>query len=103
MKAIGVAKAPAMLEWQRPKALDVLSAACPVSLIWVPGRAGIKGNEKADVLSKKGPGDQLICREPVLGMSTRCIREYVIGWMTNQYLTPWKNISGSQRQYHNLI
>ncbi|GFG34052.1 hypothetical protein Cfor_04905 [Coptotermes formosanus] len=79
-------------------ALEVLSANCPVSLVWVPGHAGIKGNEKADVLAKKGAGGQFIVMEPVLGISTWFIRQGIINWMTNKHPMHWKSMSGSQRQ-----
>jgi hypothetical protein len=69
-------------------------------LVWVPEHTGVKGNEKAGALAKKGSGDQFTGPEPVLGISTRCIRQGVIDWMTKKHQMRWKSISGSQCQAH---
>jgi ribonuclease HI len=53
LKALSAVKVTSMPIWQWQKALDVLLANYSVSLVWVPGHAGIKGNEKADALAKK--------------------------------------------------
>ena len=43
--------------WLCRRALDMLSSENEVTLCWVPGHAGVIGNEKADRLAKRGAAE----------------------------------------------
>ena len=53
---------------QRQQALNDISAWHAVRLYWVPGHAGVRGNETADRLARSGSGQRFIGPEPFLGV-----------------------------------
>ena len=60
-----------------------LPAPHAMRLHWVPGHAGVKGNEIADRLARSGSGQQLIGPQPFLGVSTQNIRKRMKCWLKN--------------------
>lgn len=75
------------------EALDKLSEKCEVALRWVPGHAGIIGNEKADRLAKRGAAGIRAARTetpiPFCALEMG-IRE----WVNREQLKGWKNYQG---------
>jgi len=67
-----------------------------VRLYWVPGHAGVTGNETADRLARSGSGQQFIGPEPFLGVSRQYIRKKMKHWMKN--LALWRDPCITQRQ-----
>jgi hypothetical protein len=72
LKALqAVRTSPLVRQCQR--ALNDISARHVVRLYWVPGHAGVRGNEIADGLARDGSGRGFLGPEPVLGVSRRDI------------------------------
>jgi ribonuclease HI len=59
---------------QCQQALNDISTRHAVGLFWVPGHAGVRGNEIADKLGKDGSAQRFVGPEPVLGVSRQNIR-----------------------------
>jgi len=57
-----------------------------VGLYWVPGHAGVRGNEIADKLARDGSVQRFVGPEPFLGVSRQNIRREMERWMENQHL-----------------
>ncbi|VEN63036.1 unnamed protein product [Callosobruchus maculatus] len=85
------------------RALDDISAKHKVSLMWVPGHAGVKGNEMADHLARMGSGNSFVGPEPALGLSANLVRKTTGEWIQNQHSLRWNNISGHLRQARELL
>jgi len=61
--------------------LNDISTRHAVRLYWVPGHAGMTGNEIADKLARSGSGQRFIGPEPFLGVSRQNIRRKMKRWM----------------------
>jgi hypothetical protein len=75
LKALQAAKTTSPLVRQCRQALNDISARHVVWLYWVPGHAGVRGNEIADRLTRSGSGQWFIGPEPFLGVSRQNIRK----------------------------
>ena len=67
LKALQAAKTTSPLVQQGQQVLNDISTRHAVRLYWVPGHAGVKGNEIADKLTRSGFGQRFIGPEPFLG------------------------------------
>jgi len=67
LKALQVAKTTSPLVRQCQQALNDISAWHAVRLYWVPGHAGVRGNETADRLARSGSCQRFIGPEPFWG------------------------------------
>ena len=83
--------------------LNDTSAWHAVRLYWVPGHAGVRGNEIADRLTRSSSGQWFIGPEPCLGVSRQNIRRKMKRWMKNQHLALWRHTCSAQRQVRELI
>jgi hypothetical protein len=88
-------------QWQQT--LNDISARHAVKLYWVPGHAGVRGNEIANRLAKSGSGPWFIGSEPFLVDSRQNIRWKMKRWMKNQHLALWQGPCSTQRQAPELI
>ena len=77
--------------------------ACHEAIPWVPGHAGVRGNEIADRLARSGSGQWFIGPEPFLGVSRQIIRRKMKRWMKNRHLALWRGPCCTQRQAWELI
>jgi ribonuclease HI len=88
---------------QCQQVLNEISVRHAVRLYWVPGHAGVRGNEIADRLARSGSGQWFIGPEPFLGVSRQNIRKRMKRWMKNQHLAFWRGPCSTQRQARELI
>ena len=103
LKAIQAAKTTSPLVCQCQQMLNDISARHAVGLYWVPGHAGVRGNDIADRLTRSGPGQRFIGPESFLGVSRQSIRRKLKCWMKNQHLALWQSPCNTQRQAPELI
>jgi len=80
LKALQAAKTRSPLVRQCQQVLNDISAQHAVRLYWVPGHAGVRGNEIADGLARSGSGQWFIGPEPCFGVSRQNIRRWNAGW-----------------------
>jgi hypothetical protein len=101
LKALEAVRTTYLLVRQCQKALNDISAPHVVGLFWVPGHAGVPGNEIADELARGGSALKFVGPEPALGVSrqdTRRIRR----WLDNQHWAWWRGLGDTQRQAREL-
>jgi ribonuclease HI len=73
LKAFQAAKTTPPLVQQCQKALNDISARHTVGLYWVPGHAGVRGNEIANKLARSGSAQRFVGPEHFLGVSRQNI------------------------------
>ena len=61
-----------------------------MGLYWVPGHAGVRGNENADKFARSGPAQRFVGPESFLGVSRRNVRRNLNHWMEKQHLALWR-------------
>jgi ribonuclease HI len=96
LKALQAAKTSPLVR-QCQHELNDISARHAVGLYWVPGHAGVRGNETADRLARSSSGQRFIEPEPFWGVS-RQNRQKLKRWMRNQHLAVWRGPCSTQRQ-----
>ena len=85
------------------QALNDTSTRHAVGPYWVPGHAGVRGNEIADKLARSGSVQRFVGPEPFLGNSRQNIRKQMKCWMEKQHLALWRGPCSTQRQTQELI
>jgi len=68
---------------QCQRALNDICTRHVVGLFWVPGHAGIRGNEIADKHARGGSAMWFLGSEPALGVSGGIYKRNPVGWLTN--------------------
>ncbi|XP_074042654.1 uncharacterized protein [Leptinotarsa decemlineata] len=74
-------------------ALKEVSTQNRVTLAFVPGHEGHKGNEEADVLARKGASKAMIFPEPFCGVAKACINS----WMLAESIYWWNKLPGMRQ------
>ena len=74
-----------------------------MGLYWVPGHAGVRGNEIADKLARDGSVQRFVGHEPFLGVSRQNVRRKIKRWKENQHLALWCGPCSAGRQAGELI
>jgi hypothetical protein len=83
--------------------LNDISAHHVVRLYWVPGHAGVWGNEIADGIARVGSGRGFLGPEPVLGVSRQDTQNRHSCWLNNQHWGSWSDPGSTLRQAQELI
>jgi ribonuclease HI len=84
LKSLQVVRTSPLVQ-QCQKALNDISARHTVGLYWVPGHAGVSGNEIADDLARGISALKFVGPEPALGDSRQDMRRRIRCWLVNQY------------------
>jgi len=98
MKAFQAAKTTCPLVRQCQKALNDISTRHTVGLYWVPGHAGLRGNEIADKIARSV--QKIVGPESFLGVN---IRRKIKRWKDSQHLLLWRGSYSTQRLARELI
>ena len=69
-----------------------------MGLYWVPGLAGVQGNEITDRLTRDGSVQRFVGPESSLGDSRQNMRRKIKCWIENQQLVLWCGPCSTQRQ-----
>jgi hypothetical protein len=83
--------------------LNDISARHVVGLFWVPGHAGVRGNEIADGLARDGFALRLLGPKPALGVSRCDIRKRLRCWLISQHWASWCDLGNTPTQARELI
>jgi len=98
LKARKAVRTMSPLVHQCQKALNDISIRHAVGLFWVPGHAGIRGNEIADGLARGGTTVRFLGPQPALGVSRRDLQKRLDRWLANQHGAQWQGLGDTQRQ-----
>jgi ribonuclease HI len=98
LKALKAIRTTSLLVYQCQKALNDISALHAVGLYWVPGHAGVRGNEIADGLARCGSASRFVGLELALGVSRQDLRNKINRWLVNQHWGWWRSLGNTQRQ-----
>jgi len=74
-----------------------------VGLYWVPGYAGVRGNDIVNNLARDGSFQRFVGPEHFLGVSRQNIKRKMKHWMEKQHLVLWHGPCSTQRQTGELI
>ncbi|XP_036138478.1 uncharacterized protein LOC118644325 [Monomorium pharaonis] len=96
LKALEGPRINSRLVWDCKCILDELAEKNDVGLVWVPGHAGIKDNEMADLLAKEAAETRLLGPEPAVGISFYLGRGRIRSWLRDQHLEYWKKETESK-------
>lgn len=89
LKALKSFTSQSKLVWECITLLKQLSVKNQVNLYWVPGHCGIEGNEKADLLARRGSSVQFIGPEPFCGVSKCLIQMELKQWEDQMIQSNW--------------
>jgi hypothetical protein len=83
--------------------LNGISTWHAVGLYWIPGHAGVRGNETADGLARSGSASGFVGPEPALGVSKQNLSNKIGRWLGHQHQRRWHDLGNSQQEARELI
>jgi ribonuclease HI len=92
LKSLQGTRTTSLLNQQYQRALNDISTRHVVGLYWVPGHAGIRGNEIADELARSGSVRGFVGPEPALGVSRRSVQHRLNRCVINQHRARWRGL-----------
>ncbi len=87
------------LVWECVQTLCILSRRNMVHLEWIPGHRGFKGNEKADLLARKGALSVFNGPEPVVGVSPSLVYSLLKERTVETHSQRWRGHSTNSVAY----
>lgn len=78
-------------------ALNKLAAGRKVTLAWVPGHQGTRGNEKADELAREGADETFIGPEPCLPIPARAMKGVISKKIAAETNARWRDMKGCRQ------
>ena len=86
---------------QCQKGLNDISTRHTVWLYWVPGHAGMQGNEIAGKLAKGQFCSEVCTTGAFMGVSRKNIRRKIKRWMDNQHMVMWHVLAAHKGRLKN--
>ena len=80
--------------WSCINELILLGERNKITLTWIPGHAGLTGNEAADKLAKKGAESNLLGPEPALGIAFNTAKHTITTLVQNKAKRYWEGLPG---------
>ncbi|XP_074038066.1 ribonuclease H-like [Leptinotarsa decemlineata] len=97
IKAISSMQVNSKLVWNCLEKLQELGSQNKLSLAWVPGHTGYKGNEEADSLAREGARRSLIGPEPSCGTAKALQKTCNSNWKEKQSQKWWNEAPGMRQ------
>lgn len=97
LKALQSTQVKSKLVWECVNALNQLAEYKKVTLVWIPGHEGHKGNEKADELAKQATSEPFIGPQPSFGIAKATAKRSIGTWMDKKSIEFWKNVPGQKQ------
>lgn len=97
LRAISSTKINSRLVWECVEKLNRLSRQNKVNLYWIPGHAGIEGNEHADELAKQGASTPMPGPEPYCGLSYQELKRQIRSKYIEKATKEWKKNPGMRQ------
>ncbi|KAJ8911655.1 hypothetical protein NQ315_006001, partial [Exocentrus adspersus] len=92
--ALGSYRCTSKAVWNCPQTLSWVGRTNRLTLVWIPGHIGLRGNEVADSLARRGAASEFIRLEPVLGLYYSTARSVIRSWPEDHTLQYWWGLPG---------
>lgn len=96
LKAINSPAINSKIVWECINSLKQLSSSNRTVIGWVPGHAGIDGNEKADELARLGASTPLNGPEPFIGIPKSTVKNIIKEWVNQESNHLWHDTNGQE-------
>ncbi|KAJ8911610.1 hypothetical protein NQ315_015944 [Exocentrus adspersus] len=93
-EALGSYRCTSEAVWNYQQTLSRVGRTNRLTLVWIPGHVGLRSNEVADSLARRGAASEFIGPEPVLGLSYSTARLVIRTWAEGDTLQYWRSRPG---------